>query len=113
MSQSRLNLQRLLETITPRVYFQKPSKITVPCIVYEKSNNPATKYAGNKKYMNLPHYVITYIKDDPDDDEVTDKLDSLLFCSFDRRFISGNLYHDVFDLYYKNEETLNNKEEKK
>lgn len=113
MSQSRLNLQTLLETITDRVYYQKPSKITVPCIVYEKSNY-ATKYADNKIYSKLTHYVVTYITDDPDDEEITDKILYLPYCSFDRRFISNNLYHDVFDLYYENNTTLEdiNKEEK-
>lgn len=102
MSKSRVDLQYLLEGIlgSRYVYFQPPEsiKLKYPCIVYERSDIRTVK-ADNLKYTVQKRYTVTYISEDPDSD-VPDKLIQLPYCSFDRHFISGNMNHDVFDLYY-------------
>lgn len=102
MSKSRVDLQYLLEDIlgSRYVYFQPPEsiKLKYPCIVYERSDIRTVK-ADNLKYTVQKRYTVTYISEDPDSD-VPDKLIQLPYCSFDRHFISGNMNHDVFDLYY-------------
>lgn len=84
-----------------KVYFQPPAgqKIEYPCIIYQKSNY-STDYADNLIYRKHTHYIVTLIGFDADNEELIDQLLALRYCSFDRRFISDNLYHDVFDLYY-------------
>ena len=44
----RLELQNLLETITPHVYYQPPAtvKMEFPCIVYKKAVNSYTGHGG-------------------------------------------------------------------
>ena len=102
MSRSRVDLQYLLEGIlgSRYVYFQPPEsiKLKYPCIVYERSDIRTVK-ADNLKYTVQKRYTVTYISEDPDSD-VPDKLIQLPYCSFDRHFASGNMNHDVFDLYY-------------
>lgn len=102
MSKSRVDLQYLLEGIlgSRYVYFQPPEsvKLKYPCIVYERSDIRTVK-ADNLKYTVQKRYTVTYISEDPDSD-VPDKLIQLPYCSFDRHFKSGNMNHDVFDLYY-------------
>lgn len=102
MSKSREDLHYLLVDIlgSNNVYFQPPEsfKLEYPCIVYERSDIRTVK-ADNLKYSLHKRYTVTYISKDPDS-EVPDKIVLLPFCSFDRHFISGNMNHDVFDLYY-------------
>lgn len=114
MSHSRINLHNILLKIMGDdgpVYYQKPpdKDMKIPCIVYEKSNYNS-KYANNKIYIKKTHYTVTYLCTRPDNEDVTDKILALPYCSFDRRFMSNNIYHDVFDLYYE-DNTI--KEEKK
>ena len=84
-----------------KVYFQPPAgqKIEYPCIIYQLQNLDVD-YADDITYRKHTHYLVTLIGFDPDNDDLIDKLLELRYCSFDRRFISDNLYHDVFDLYY-------------
>ena len=83
------------------VYYQPPSghKIEYPCIIYQRANYD-TDYADNEIYRNHTHYTVTLISNDADNDSIIEQLQSIRYCSFDRRFISDNYYHDVFDLYY-------------
>lgn len=101
---SRLNLHNLLKTITDNVYYQPPAKMEFPCIKYEKSDYN-TGYSNNKIYKKMTHYTVTYISKNPDNEDVTDQILNLPYCSFNRRFINDNLYHDVFDLFYENNKT--------
>lgn len=82
------------------VYFQPPEtlKIKYPCIVYSLSSD-ITKHADDKKYLNKNRYTITIIDKNPDS-EFPNLLKELDYCSFDRFFVSDNLNHFVFDLYY-------------
>lgn len=102
MAQARETLQALLEGLleSDNVYFQPPEsfKLNYPCIIYERSGI-RTDSANNKPYLKHKRYTVTYIDEDPDS-EIPDKLLELEHCSFDRSFISDNLNHDVFALYF-------------
>lgn len=98
----RLNLQKILEEIlgSRNVYFQPPENIRMvyPCIVYGLSDVDS-KYADNLLYSFRKKYTVTLASRDPDTDLV-DKLLKLPMCSFDRSFVSDNLNHYVFDIYF-------------
>lgn len=82
------------------VYFQPPEsfKLNYPCIVYELSRRNQRR-ADNRLYTLTSGYTVTYISSNPDD-SFPERLAALEKCSFDRRFVSDGLYHDVFTLYY-------------
>lgn len=83
-----------------KMYFQRPPKHITDfdrCIVY--SGKPGLRYADNHAYIKGTYYTVTYIHSDPDD-EVVDKLCDFPYSHFDRQFISDDLYHDVFIIFY-------------
>ena len=98
----RLELQAVLETVlgSNQVYFQPPSNIQLiyPCIIYERSYWNTT-FADNKPYSLNKRYSLTVIDRDPDS-TIVDKVINLPMCSFDRHYVSDNLNHDVFNLYF-------------
>lgn len=100
---SRLELQATLETIlgTDYVYFQPPEslKLRYPCIIYSLSNIQSED-ADNKTYRFMRRYTVMYITDDPDDDKADEFL-ALPYCSFDRQYVSENMYHNVYTIYNK------------
>ena len=105
MAQPRLTLQTLLESlfeedVTARVYFQPPQnvKMQYPCIVYERDGGDS-KYADNVKYRHTKRYQVTVIDRDPDS-ILSDKVEELPMCEFDRFFPAGNLNHHVFNLFF-------------
>ena len=99
---NRLDLhERLCEVLGSRnVYFQPPEsvKLVYPAIVYELSNIN-NRYANDGVYIQADSYTVTYISKSPDD-EIIRALSKLPTCRFDRGFVSNNLYHKVFTLYY-------------
>lgn len=99
---TRLDLQSKLEELlgSRHVYYQPSSnvKMTYPAITYVKGK--ITKvYANNSTYRLLTRYDITVISNRPDN-PVIQKLLELPYCSYDRRYISDNLYHDSLTLYF-------------
>lgn len=82
------------------VYFQPPEslRLNYPCIVYS-INDIWKKNADNKTYMQRTAYTVTVIDSDPDS-EIIQKVLELSMCSFDRSYISDNLNHYVFTLYF-------------
>ena len=99
---NRIQLQRLLEKIlgTRNVYFQPPEslKLKYPCIVYSKSNEDV-RFADDTKYLKKDVYDITIIDRNPDS-EIPDAISELKYCSFDRYFVSDNLNHYSYRLYF-------------
>ena len=81
-------------------YFQPPEsiKLKFPCIIYEREGY-SVRHADNSPYMSSKRYSIKLIYKDPDS-ALPDKIQDLPMCSFDRRFVSDNLYHDVFTIYW-------------
>ena len=98
----RPNLQTMLETLleSRNVYNQPPAslKLKYPCIIFELADIDA-KFADNHPYKLDKKYSVTYICYEPDDPFI-DILASLPKCKFDRPFVSDNLYHFVFELFY-------------
>lgn len=82
------------------VYFQPPPSVQMryPAIIYSRSDID-TKYANNAIYLNDVAYQITVIDSDPDS-EIVMKVANLPKCRFNRHYVSDNLNHDVFTIYY-------------
>ena len=82
------------------VYFQPPEsvKIKYPAIIYSR-NDIDNRFANNDVYKQTYNYQVTVIDRDPDS-EIVDKISKLPTCRFNRHFVSDNLNHDVFILYY-------------
>ena len=98
---SRLELQTVLETIlgSKNVYYQSPSFLAYPCIVYAR-NTYDVWHADDKKYHKRMNYTVTLISKTADNEELINKILELDYCRYDRRFINDNLYHDTFNLYF-------------
>ena len=97
----RLGLHNLLLSMgVTNVYYQTPPNITMkyPSIVYEK-NSIENKHADDSVYYQKTSYLITIISKVVDDDLIS-KISLLPKCSYDRSFISNNMYHTVFKMYY-------------
>jgi hypothetical protein len=100
--ETRLELQSKLEELlgSRQVYYQYPEsvKMEYPAIVYSKSNI-RTINANDAKYSKINRYDITVISKKPDD-PVLDRLLNLPYCSYDRHYVTDNLNHDTFILYF-------------
>lgn len=99
----RLELQELLEGLLPegqRGYFEPPEslKLNYPCIVYNRDRIDI-RHADNRPFKHMKRYQITVITDDPDSD-IPDKVAQLPRVAFDRAFVTDNLHHDVFTLFW-------------
>lgn len=96
----RLQLQDLLESIAPTVYFQPPSNMVLsyPCIIY-KRDSARTEFADNAPYSRITRYQVTVIDRNPDS-ELPAKVAALPRCLFDRFYTADNLNHDVFNLFF-------------
>lgn len=98
----RLTLQELLEGLleSENVYFQPPSgfQMTYPCIVYEL-DHMKTDFADNNPYTLGKRYSLTIMDRDPDS-VFPDKIAQLPKCSFENFFVSNNLNHYVFNIYF-------------
>lgn len=99
---SRLELQTELETIlgSRNVYFQPPEtiKMAYPCIIYSR-NSGDTQFANNKPYTFNIQYRILVVDKNPDS-AIPDRIAQLPMCTFDRHYVTNNLNHDVFNIYY-------------
>ena len=69
-----------------------------PAIKYEL-NRLENDHADDAVYCQNKSYTITVMSTVVDDD-VTDKISKLPKCTFDRRFVSDGIYHNVFNMYY-------------
>lgn len=104
MARPRTQIQSILEDIlgtAGKVYFQPANglQLKYPCITYELSGDENVK-ADNISYLRYKRYTVTCISRNPDT-VIPDKLmDSFEHCSYDRRFVSDNLYHDVITIYF-------------
>lgn len=99
---SRLNLQKELETLpVSKVYFQPPAsiKLQYDCVVYALSGAEAL-HADNELYFYEREYQITLITKDPDSEVIDMIPKKFKKCEFIRHFVSDNLNHYVYNLYY-------------
>lgn len=99
---SRLELQTVLEKLlgSRNVYYQPPASVLMkyPAIVYSR-DDIANTFADNRVYMQATVYMVTVIDKNPDSEIVT-KVSQLPMCSFERHYVSDNLNHDVFTLFF-------------
>ena len=100
---NRVELQNRLEAFlgSENVYFQPPEtmKLNYPCIVYELAAKNVPR-ANDDIYQIHNRYTVTFIGLSADTDLLDRALHEFQYCSFDRRFVSANMYHDVFTIYY-------------
>lgn len=99
---SRLDLQSKLEELleSAEVYYKPPKNtmMSYPAIRYSLSNIVLNR-ADDLPYMKRNRYEVIVIDKKPDH-PVIGKLLELPYCSYDRQYVSDNLYHDVLTLYY-------------
>ena len=98
----RKKLHLILKEIlgSDNVYFQPPEnfKMKYPCIVYTVAGGLRTP-ADNKKYLYFQGYSVTFITKDPDSD-IPGKILDLNYVQPERTFVTENLYHWVFFIYF-------------
>lgn len=71
-----------------------------PCFIMERSNIYQPR-ANDRAYLNRPSYKITYVNpDEPDPEMLNDFMEKFPTASYDRHYVSDNLHHDVWNLYY-------------
>lgn len=99
---SQEELQAKLENLLglKHVYYQPPENFTMeyPAIRYSLAKIESI-FANNAKYNNKNRYEVIVIDKLPDN-EVIQKILALPYSSYDRRYVSDNLNHDVITLYF-------------
>lgn len=97
----RLELHKKLSKLIPNVYFQPPSNVrmTYPAIVYGL-DRAHTLHADNGTYVRCFCYTVTFIRSKYDEAKILEILDAFEMISLNRTFVSDNLYHTVFQLYF-------------
>jgi len=95
-------LQELLSGLpgVTEAYFQKPGNLTLvpPYIVYEIDSEYVAR-ADDIVFAHWNRYTVTVVVRDQDS-PIPGMVRNLPFASFNRRFISGQLYHFVYNLYF-------------
>lgn len=98
----RLSLHELLcsELGSRNVYFQPPSNVHMryPAIIYRLSDI-RNRHADNDVYASSKQYEITVVDKDPDS-STPDKINQLSTARFVRAFVSDNLNHWIFEIFY-------------
>lgn len=98
----RLELHdELLSIFENNVYYQPPEsiKLSYPCLLYSLSGGQNTR-ADNTSYLFTRRYELIYITRDSEHNFIEIMLKHFKHISYDRRYVSDNLYHDTFTLYY-------------
>lgn len=99
---NRPNLQKLLEELmgNRNVYFQPPPSLQIlyPAIVYSRANIE-NSYADNSPYIQGVAYKLVVIDKSPDS-AIVKKVLKLPMCKHNSHYVSDNLNHDAFTIYY-------------
>lgn len=99
----RLELSNKLRTLigNSNIYYQPPASVEIkyPCVIYNMGKG-STKHANDSVYNYVHSYELKFIFKKPNEMIVKKVLKSLTLCSFDRVYVSDNLYHYVFNVYY-------------
>ena len=93
-------LEELLRPYDVKLYFQPPANIRMeyPCLIYELNSSDVT-YGDGIPYNIQMVYQLLLITKQPDEEVTAKLINEINFCSFDRFYISDNLYHYVFTCY--------------
>lgn len=98
----RLELHELLCTIlgSRHVYFQPPPTIQLvyPCIIYSLKDI-LTHMGDDTKYIKRKAYDIIVVDEDPDS-SIPDKIGELQYSSFKTQYVTDQLYHTTYQLYF-------------
>lgn len=83
-----------------KVYFQPPEnvKLEYPCIIFERNNGKRFD-ANNKLYNYRKSYSVLVIDKEPDS-IIPDEVLKIPFSSFNRFYVSDNLNHWSYTIYY-------------
>lgn len=84
------------EQYKKNVYYNPPSQLSYPCIIYSLGDF-ISKKAGDKKHIRYDRYTVTLVCSQYTNDYV-DKLNDLEYCEFDRHYVSDNLHHFVYTI---------------
>lgn len=89
------------EGLAKDVYFQPPEtiKMKYPAIVYEM-DGVQDKKANNYEYFSMKRYSVEFMTRNPDSALIDALPRAFKFCSFSRSFVSNNLNHYIFTIYY-------------
>jgi hypothetical protein len=100
MARSQAELQELLEGVEgpAKVYFQPPSVLQYPCILYQRSDSYDAR-ADNTRYLTWKRYDVTVMDRDPDS-LIPDQVESLPHSKFNRFFVVDGLNHWIYTLYF-------------
>lgn len=82
------------------VYFQPPTsmKMFYPAIKYSL-NGINNDFANDDVYNQKRSYEVTVIDEDPDS-EIVSRVSKMPTCRFNRHYVSDNLNHTVFTIFY-------------
>ncbi len=102
IEEKRLELHDMLCEIlgSRNVYYQAPTnlKVNYPAIMYKLDDIKSDK-ADNIHYLQKRVFTVTYIDKSPISN-VVDELARNPYCEYDRGYVSDNLNHSVFSVYY-------------
>lgn len=100
---NRLILHEILKELvgTPNVYFQPPASVSMayPCVVYNIGVGDA-KYANNKIYNYTHKYDVTFIYKKPTTAIIEKVQEVIPMSRLERCYVSDNLNHYAFSLYF-------------
>ena len=102
MADIRLTLHNeLVELENCKAYYQPPEnlKIEYPCFIYKRIPGEQTR-ANNKMYKYWRCWEITFITKDSESTIREAMLHRFSQCRHIRDYVSDNLYHHVFNLFY-------------
>lgn len=82
-------------------YFQPPESVRLhyPCFVYEHSKD-SDRFANDRSYVFHEGYDVTVITKDPDLTFKEELKNKFRYCEWIRSFISDNLNHNIYKIYY-------------
>lgn len=99
---NRIDLHNILCEVlgSKNVYFQPPEsvKMKYPAIVYSLSRIE-NRNANDSVYKQNNAYDVILIDSDPEN-ETVNRISRLPLCRFDRYYVSNNLNHYAFTLYF-------------
>lgn len=103
MARSRIEFRNELQRVmgANKLYFQPPdgTKLMYPCCIY-KLQSIETRHADDTIYRRYKCYSVTIIDPHPDSEFPDKILDIFEYSKFDRMFVTDNLNHYVFTIYY-------------
>lgn len=95
----RIELHNVLKSIlnSNNVYYQPPqnTRMLYPAIRYNREKIDDIS-ADNKAYIRSKTYRMTYISEDPDDDDVINAICDLPHCEHLSHYVADGLNHDAF-----------------